>query len=175
MRPIRRCHTRVSCVLGGKLVQVERKQSQAYVRYAGEREHLWPFANSAILREVASLPLCEGWPAHAIRSIGEAAVLLTTDSDNALSPPADERAAMDDDADDSEAVRRREMEESIVVSDGYRIAMIVAGPHFYPDLSRQWEGPGWRREAAIVLTEILARHETATQERHDWQQGIASA
>ncbi len=174
IEPIRRYHTRVSRVLGDKLVQVERKQSQAYVRYAGEREHLWRSANVAVLREVASLPLCEGWPVHAIRSIEEAAMLLTTNPNNALSPASDEHTSPDDEADDAEVVRRRELEESIVVSDGYRIVTIVAGPDFYPDLRRQWEGPGWRREAATVLTEILARRGPITRERHDWP-GTASA
>lgn len=174
MRLIRRCHSCVSCVLRGEVVQVERKKSQAYVRYAGEREHLWRFANAAVLHDIASLPLCEGWPVHAIRSIKEAAVLLTANPNNALSPASDEHIAPDDEADDAEVVRRRELEESIVVSDGYRIVTIVAGPDFYPDLRRQWEGPGWRREAATVLMEILARRGTITRERHDWP-GTASA
>ncbi len=164
--PIRRCRSRVSSVLGGGLVQMGREQRDVYVRYTGEREHLWRFANSVVLREVASLPLREGWPAHAIRSMTEAGVLLTAASYNGLSPAVEELTPTGDD-DDAETLRRRDMEESIVVSDGYRIVMIVAGPHFYPDLHRQRERWGWQREAATVLTEILARHGAVARKHHD--------
>jgi len=52
--------------------------------------------------------------------------------------------------------------------------MIVAGPHFYPDLHRQRERWGWQREAVTVLTEILARHGAVARKHHD-KEGAVSA